>query len=51
MQVGPDQTAEVRVFISLPASAVSAASQDVTFRILDETSHETAAARDHFLSH
>jgi cytochrome c oxidase accessory protein FixG len=51
LQVGPDQTAEVRVFISLPAAAVSAASQDVTFRILDETSHETAAARDHFLTH
>ncbi len=51
IQVGADQTAEVRVFISLPASAVSASSQDVTFRILDETSHETAAARDHFLAH
>jgi cytochrome c oxidase accessory protein FixG len=51
IRVGPDQTSEVRVFISLPAPAASAASQDVTFRVFDETSHETATAHDHFLTH
>ena len=50
LDVGPDQTAQIRAFITASPSTEKPASQDVTFRIFDQTSGETATARDHFFS-
>ncbi len=48
VKVGPDQTYELRVLITLPA-AEGEAWHDVTFEATDETSGEKATTRDHFL--
>jgi polyferredoxin len=45
--VGPDQTAELRVLVTVPAGSKLAKSTPVVFRITDSV--ETATARDHFI--
>ena len=50
VEVGPDQTEQVRAFITAPPATGAPTSQDVTFRIYDQTSGETAQARDHFFT-
>ncbi|MGB8277911.1 MAG: cytochrome c oxidase accessory protein CcoG [Methylovirgula sp.] len=50
VEIGPDQTYELRVLVTLPATADSEASRDVTFEAVDETTGETATTRDHFLT-
>jgi len=47
--IGPDQTAEMRVLVTVPADAKLEKSTGVTFRIADTDVRETAAARDHFI--
>ena len=49
--VGPDQTRELRVLVSVPRDAIPAAALDVVFRTTDPASGETAMARDHFMPH
>ncbi|QXX76512.1 cytochrome c oxidase accessory protein CcoG [Methylovirgula sp. HY1] len=50
VEIGPDQTYELRVLVTLPASASSVASRDITFQIINKTSSQIATARDHFLT-
>jgi cytochrome c oxidase accessory protein FixG len=47
--VGPDQTAEMRVLVTVPAGTKLEKSTGVSFRVSDTDVAETAAARDHFL--
>jgi cytochrome c oxidase accessory protein FixG len=47
-EVGPDQTREIRVTAALPAAANRPAQQDLTFRIVDLATRETAIVKDHF---
>jgi polyferredoxin len=49
VSVGPDQTRELRVLVSVPRDAIPAAALDVVFRTTDPASGETAMARDHFM--
>jgi hypothetical protein len=48
VEVGPDQTRELRITATLPGSANRPTSQDIDFRITDTATGETAVARDHF---
>ncbi len=48
VQVGPDQTLELRVLATAPAGAVPPTAADVVFRLTEPASGETARARDHF---
>ncbi len=50
VEIGPDQTYELRVLVTLPASASAEASRDVTFQAINETSGRTAVTHDHFLT-
>ena len=51
VEIGPDQTYELRVLVTLPASAANDASRDITFQAIREGSGgHTAVARDHFLT-
>jgi polyferredoxin len=45
--VGPDQTAELRVLVTVPAGSRLEKSTSLTFRVADAA--ETATARDHFI--
>ncbi len=47
--VGPDQTREVRVLLTVPAGRLAEESQYVTFRVTDTSTGETAITRDHFI--
>ncbi|HKA72916.1 MAG TPA: 4Fe-4S dicluster domain-containing protein, partial [Xanthobacteraceae bacterium] len=47
--IGPDQTTEMRVLVTVPATAKLDKSTDVVFRISDTDIRETASARDHFI--
>ena len=47
IEVGPDQTREVRVLVT-EYSAQTANSTDVTFYLYDAKTGERASARDHF---
>jgi cytochrome c oxidase accessory protein FixG len=46
--VGPDQTRELRVTATLPASAANRTVMDVVFRVTDQATGESATTRDHF---
>jgi cytochrome c oxidase accessory protein FixG len=48
VKVGPDQTLEVRLFVSMPADAVPAAPANIVVVADDETSGVRAEAKDHF---
>jgi cytochrome c oxidase accessory protein FixG len=48
VEVGPDQTREVRLTATLPANPSRPASQDATMRISDLATGAVAVARDHF---
>ena len=48
--VGPDQTREVRLLVTMPTASGLDRSTDVTVRITDVVSGETAKARDHFIA-
>jgi cytochrome c oxidase accessory protein FixG len=50
VEIGPDQTYELRVLVTLPASASDHASRDVTFQAINETTGHMAETRDHFLT-
>jgi len=47
--VGPDQTAELRVLVTVPAGSQLEKSTELTFRASDTDMAETATARDHFI--
>jgi len=47
--IGPDQTSEMRVLVTVPAGSKLDKSTNVSFRIADTDVRETAAARDHFI--
>jgi cytochrome c oxidase accessory protein FixG len=47
--VGPDQTTELRVLVTVPAAAKLDKSTNVTFRVADTDVRESATARDHFI--
>ncbi len=47
--VGPDQTREVRVLVSVPKDRIPETSRDITFRAVDPAGSETAAASEHFI--
>jgi len=47
--IGPDQTTEMRVLVTVPATAKLDKSTDIEFRISDTDVRETASARDHFI--
>ncbi len=49
-EVGPDQTYELRVLVTLPASAADQPSRDITFQAIDQTTGRIATTRDHFLT-
>jgi cytochrome c oxidase accessory protein FixG len=48
--VGPDQTRELRVLVTVPAGTKLGRSTPVSFRITDTASGETATAADHFIA-
>lgn len=48
--VGPDQTREVRVLVTVPAGRPLDKSTPVTFKAIDMESREIATARDHFIA-
>ena len=50
ISIGPDQTREVRLFVTAPADAKLGRSEPVTFRITDIVAGESATANDHFMS-
>ncbi|MGA3303901.1 MAG: cytochrome c oxidase accessory protein CcoG [Methylovirgula sp.] len=50
VEVGPDQTYELRVLVTLPASATDQPSRDITFQAIDQTTGRIATTRDHFLT-
>ena len=50
VEVGPDQTYELRVLVTLPASAADVASRDITFQAIDRTTGRIATTQDHFLT-
>ncbi len=47
--IGPDQTTELRVLVTVPAGEKLEKSTGVTFRVSDTDVREAAAARDHFI--
>jgi cytochrome c oxidase accessory protein FixG len=47
--VGPAQTREMRVLVTVPPGSTGPASQDITFTLFDPQGGETAVARDHFI--
>src|SRR5579863_3079613 len=49
VEVGPDQTYELRVLVTLPASAADAPSRDITFQTTDRAGR-IATTQDHFLT-
>jgi cytochrome c oxidase accessory protein FixG len=50
VDVGPDQTREVRILVTIPAAQLAGAkSTNVVFRIFDVKTSETASAKDHFV--
>src|SRR5262245_28887780 len=48
--VGPDQTREVRLLVTVPPDAALGRSTPLTFRVADTTNGETATAADHFIA-
>ncbi len=48
--IGPDQTREVRVLVTVPADAKLERSTPLTFRITDVVTGETATHTDHFIA-
>ena len=48
VEVGPDQTLELRVMVIAPPGSVPAKAQNVVFRIGDVVNGETATAKDYF---
>jgi cytochrome c oxidase accessory protein FixG len=48
--VGPDRTREVRVLVTLPATMKPTGLQDMSFRLLDRATGESATIRDHFIA-
>jgi polyferredoxin len=50
ISVGPDQTREVRVLVTVPAAGELPASVPILFRIIDTSSGEMATAGDHFIT-
>lgn len=48
VEVGPDQTREVRVLVSAPISSIKDASQPITLRASDLFAGEVVSVRDHF---
>jgi cytochrome c oxidase accessory protein FixG len=49
LAIGPDQTAEMRVLVTVPAGSKLEKSTNVTFRIADTDIREAATTRDHFV--
>ena len=50
IMVGPDQTREIRVLVTVPATAKIDASTPLTVRATDSATGETAVAADHFIA-
>jgi polyferredoxin len=50
VEVGPDQTREVRVSVQVPAAKLPKESADVEFRASDTATGQTASVRDHFVT-
>lgn len=48
--IGPDQTREVRVSVTVPASMAKDEPHTITFRLNDATTKETATVVEHFIS-
>jgi cytochrome c oxidase accessory protein FixG len=47
--IGPDQTTEVRILVTVMPGSALEKSTNVTFRVSDTDVRETATARDHFI--
>jgi len=50
LAVGPDQTSEIRVLVTVPSRTEMEKSTLIKFRIADNATHETASATDHFIA-
>ena len=49
VEVGPDQTHEVRVSVQVPAAKLPKEAVDIEFRAADNATGQTASVRDHFV--
>ena len=49
VEVGPDQTREVRVSVQVPAAKLPKEATDIEFRATDIATGQTASVRDHFV--
>jgi cytochrome c oxidase accessory protein FixG len=49
VEVGKDQTRELRISVMVPGNAVPSRSTDITFQVTDTQTGETATATDHFV--
>ena len=50
VEVGPDQTREVRVSVQVPAAKLPKEATDIEFRATDIATGQTASVRDHFVA-
>jgi hypothetical protein len=48
--VGPDQSREVRVLVTIPPTAKVDHSTPLTFRATNVAARDTAVAKDHFIA-
>jgi cytochrome c oxidase accessory protein FixG len=49
VEVGPDQTREVRVSLQVPAAKLPKQATDIDFKVTEIATGETASVRDHFV--
>ncbi|MFZ2159915.1 MAG: 4Fe-4S dicluster domain-containing protein, partial [Bradyrhizobium sp.] len=49
VEVGPDQTREVRVSVQVPAAKLPKGATDIEFRAAETATGQTASVRDHFV--
>ena len=49
VEVGPDQTRELRVSVQVPATMLPKETMDIEFKAADTATGRTASVRDHFV--
>jgi polyferredoxin len=49
VEVGPDQTREIRVSVQVPATRLPSEPTDIEFKAADTATGQTASVRDHFV--
>ena len=50
LEVGPDQTRELRVLVTLPRAQIRGEKDDVSFRLTDIVDGSSVTVRDHFFA-